>query len=144
MSKGSQGLAKPLEKPLSEQGAARKDDGKSYSQSFHSASPSRDAPRSLPFSSDAEKGVLCSMLLSPRDVSDLCVLRLQPPAFYVPAHQIIYELVLEFADKSKPIDFISLKQALQDRGQLEEIGGAEFLNELYGFVPTAANAAKVK
>jgi len=62
----------------------------------------------------------------PRDVSDLCVLRLQPPAFYVPAHQIIYELVLEFADKSKPIDFISLKQALQDRGQLEEIGGAEF------------------
>src|SRR3984893_4366670 len=141
MSKGSQGLAKPLEKPLSAQGAARKDDGQSYSQRLESASTSRDAPRSLPFSSDAEKCVLCSMLLSPRDVSDLCVLRLQPPAFYVPAHQIIYELVLEFADNSKPIDFISLKQGLQDRGQLEEIGGAEFLNELYGFVPTAANAA---
>ncbi|MFZ0503309.1 MAG: DnaB-like helicase C-terminal domain-containing protein, partial [Chthoniobacterales bacterium] len=79
--------------------------------------------------------------MSPRDVSDLCVLRLQPPAFYVPAHQIIYELVIEFADKSKPIDFITLKQTLQDRGQLEEIGAVEFLNELYGFVPTAANAA---
>src|ERR1700736_1126370 len=141
MSKGSQGLAKPLEKPLSEQGAARKDDGNSYSQFVHSASPGKDAPRSLPFSIDAEKGVLSSILLSPRDVSDLCVLRLQPPAFYVPAHQIIYELVLECADTSKPIDFMRLNQALQDRGQLEEIGGAEFLNELYGFVPTAANAA---
>jgi replicative DNA helicase len=141
MPKGSQALGKPLEKPLSEQGPARRDNGKSYSQSLHSASPSKEAPRSLPFSSDAEKGVLCSMLLSPRDVSDLCVLRLQPPAFYAPAHQIIYELVLEFADKSKPIDFITLKQALQDRGQLEEIGGIEFLNELYGFVPTAANAS---
>jgi replicative DNA helicase len=141
MSKGSQGLAKPLEKPGSEQGAARRDSGKSYSQSLHNPSPSKDAPRSLPFSTDAEKGVLCSMLLSPRDVSDLCVLRLQPPAFYVPAHQIIYELVIEFADKSKPIDFITLKQTLQDRGQLEEIGAVEFLNELYGFVPTAANAA---
>ena len=124
MSKGSQGLAKPLEKPGSEQGAAGRDSGKSYSQSLHSASPRKDTPRSLPFSSDAEKGVLCSMLLSPRDVTDLCVLRLQPPAFYAPAHQIIYELVLEFADKSKPIDFITLNQALQDRGQLEEIGRA--------------------
>ena len=139
MPKGSQGLAKSLERPLSEQGAARRDGGKSYSQTLHSASPSKDAPRSLPFSSDAEKGVLCSMLLSPRDVSDLCVLRLQPPAFYAPAHQIIYELVLEFTDKSKPIDFITLKQTLQDRAQLEEVGGIEFLNELYGFVPTAAN-----
>ena len=141
MSKGSQGLAKPLEKPLGERGLARKDDGKGYSQSVHSSSAAKEVPRSLPFSEDAEKGVLCSILLSPREVSDLCVLRLHPDAFYAPAHRIIYELVLEFGDKSKPIDFISLKQALQDRGQLEEVGNAEFLNELYTFVPTAANAA---
>jgi replicative DNA helicase len=48
--------------------------------------------------------------------------------------------VLEFSDKSKPIDFITLKQTLKDRGFLEEVGGPEFLNELYTFVPTAANA----
>jgi AAA domain/DnaB-like helicase N terminal domain len=95
----------------------------------------------LPFSDDAEKGVLCSLLLSPRKVGDLCILRLRQSAFYVPAHETLYRLVLEFLDESKPIDFISLKQALQDRRQLEEIGGAEFLNELYGFVPTAANVA---
>jgi replicative DNA helicase len=141
MPKGSQGVGKPLEKPFSERGETRKDEGKSYSQPFHNSSTPKEVPRSLPFSEDAEKGVLCSILLSPREVSDICILRLQPDAFYVPAHQIIYDLALEFGDKSKPIDFISLKQSLQDRGQLEEIGGAQFLSDLYAFVPTAANAA---
>jgi replicative DNA helicase len=36
--------------------------------------------------------------------------------------------------------FVSLKQALKDRNQLEEIGGPEYLSDLYNFVPTAANA----
>jgi replicative DNA helicase len=53
---------------------------------------------------------------------------------------MIYELIQELGDKTKPIDFVSLKQGLKDRNQLEEIGGPEYLNELYTFVPTAANA----
>jgi replicative DNA helicase len=102
--------------------------------------PAREVPRSLPFSEDGEKGVLCSLLLSPREVADFCVLQLRPDAFYIPAHAIIYNLVLEFDGKHKPIDFVSLKQALKDRNQLEEIGGPEYLSGLYDFVPTAANA----
>jgi hypothetical protein len=38
--------------------------------------------RSLPFSEDGEKGVLCSLLLSPRDVLDVCQIKLRPEAFY--------------------------------------------------------------
>jgi replicative DNA helicase len=134
-------LIKPVENPLSNQGTTGKAGNTSYSQAVHSLFTSKDVPRSLPFSEDGEKGVLCSLLLSPREVSDLCVLRLRPDAFYIPAHQIIYNLVIEFSDKSKPIDFVSLKQGLKDRNQLEEIGGPEFLSSLYSFVPTAANAA---
>jgi replicative DNA helicase len=141
MAEGSQGLIKPVENPLSNQGTTGKAGNTSYSQAVHSLFTSKDVPRSLPFSEDGEKGVLCSLLLSPREVSDLCVLRLRPDAFYIPAHQIIYNLVIEFSDKSKPIDFVSLKQGLKDRNQLEEIGGPEFLSSLYSFVPTAANAA---
>jgi hypothetical protein len=100
-----------------------------------------EIPRSLPFSEDGEKGVLCSLLLSPRDVWDLCATRLRPDAFYVPAHQIVYNLVIELIDQNKPIDFVSLKQGLKDRHQLEEIGGPEFLSSLFSFVPAAANAA---
>src|SRR5208337_1241360 len=38
------------------------------------------------------------------------------------------------------IDFITLKQALKDRAQLDEIGGPEYLSDLFSFVPSAANA----
>jgi replicative DNA helicase len=130
--------AEPFERPLSTQGKHQAEDKKGYLQVGNTAG--KEVPRSLPYSEDAEKGVLCSLLLSPREVGDLCILRLQPDAFYAPAHKIIYDLVIEFSDKSKPIDFITMKQSLKDRGFLEEIGGPEFLNELYNFIPTAANA----
>ena len=141
MAKGSQGLMKPAENPLNTEGTGTGTRRSSYSQDLHSPSTGREVPRSLPCSEDGEKGVLCSLLLTPREVADICVLRLGPGAFYIPAHQILYSLILEFGDKSKPIDFVSLKQALKDRNQLEEIGGPEFLSALYSFVPTAANAS---
>jgi replicative DNA helicase len=141
MPNGSQGWMKPVENPLSTEGIAVGTKKSGYSQDPHSSLTARQVPRSLPFSEDGERGVLCSLLLSPRDVADICVLRLRSDAFYIPAHEIIYSLVLEFGEKSKPIDFVALKQALKDRNQLEEIGGPEYLSDLYNFVPTAANAA---
>ena len=90
------------------------------------------APRSLPLSEDGEKGVLCSLLLAPREVADDCVLKLPSEAFYIPAHRIVYDTILVLRDKNRPIDFVSLRQALKDRIQ--------YLNELYTFVPTPANA----
>jgi replicative DNA helicase len=141
MTKGSQGWTKPTENPLSNEGTATGTKKTGYSQDPHSPFTARQVPRSLPFSEDGEKGVLCSLLLSPRDVADICVLHLRSEAFYIPAHEIIYSLVLEFGEKSKPIEFVALKQALKDRNQLEEVGGPEFLSDLYSFVPTAANAS---
>ncbi|MBV9488857.1 MAG: replicative DNA helicase [Verrucomicrobia bacterium] len=140
MANGSLGSVQPVENPATRPGSKDGSPAKSYSQTLHSGGPGREAPRGLPFSEDGEKGVICSLLLSPRDIADQCVLRLQTDAFYIPAHQIVYELVLEFNEKGKPADFVTLKQALKDRGQLEEIGGPEYLDELYSFVPTAANA----
>src|SRR5271166_2222570 len=103
-------------------------------------STARGEGRSLPFSEDGEKGVLCSLFLSPRDVLDLCQIKLRLEAFYAPAHQILFNLVAELLDSNKPIDFITLKQALKDRAQLDEIGGPEYLSDLFSFVPSAANA----
>ena len=67
-------------------------------------------------------------------------IKLRPEAFYAPAHQILFNLVAELVDSNKPIDFITLKQALKDRVQLDEIGGPEYLSDLFSFVPSAANA----
>jgi replicative DNA helicase len=140
MANGSQGLIKPVENPVSNQGKSGGTAKTGYSQIINSSPAVRDIPRSLPFSEDGEKGVICSLLLSPQEVRNICILHLGGDAFYIPALQIIYDLVLEFADKSKPIEFVALKQSLSDRNQLEEIGGAEYLSSLFSFVPTAANA----
>jgi replicative DNA helicase len=141
MPPGSQGLVKPAENSKETKGTATGTRRKGYSQDLHSPLTAREVPRSLPFSEDGEKGVLCSLLLSPKEVADICVLRLPSSAFYIPAHEIIFNLVLEFGDKRKPIDFVSIKQALKDRNLLDEAGGPEFLSDLYNFVPTSANAA---
>jgi replicative DNA helicase len=140
MTNGSQGWMKPAAVPLGNEGKSTGTKKQGYSQDVHHPLTARQVPRSLPFSEDGEKGVLSSLLISPREVADLCILHLRCEAFYVPAHQIIYSLVLEFHDKSKPIDFIPLKQALTDRNQIEEIGGPEYLSDLWNFVPTPANA----
>jgi replicative DNA helicase len=41
---------------------------------------------------------------------------------------------------AKPVDFISLTQALKDKGELDKAGGAAAISELFTFVPTATNA----
>ncbi len=95
---------------------------------------------SLPYSEDGEKGVLCCLILSPKEVANLCESRLRADMFYVPAHKLLYELLMKFAEEGKPTQFPLVKQAMKERGLLEEIGGPEFLNELYNFVPSAAGA----
>jgi replicative DNA helicase len=96
----------------------------------------------LPQSSDAEQGVLCSFLLNPREVGGLCVERgVAAECFHIPAHSGIFTVLMELWNAAKPIDFITLTQLLRDRNQLDQVGGAAFVTELFTFIPTAANAA---
>jgi hypothetical protein len=95
---------------------------------------------SLPFSADAEQAVLSSLILAPGEVAAKCYQRLTPVTFYVPAHEIVYETLLEWQKPTERIDFVWLRETLRNRGQLEEVGDVQFLDSLYSFVPTAANA----
>ena len=94
---------------------------------------------SMPYSEDAEKGVLCSLQLSPKEVGELCGQYLQPSYFYNPIHRTIYETQLKWKGIGA-VELAWLKEELKKRGKLEEVGGPEFLLELRSFVPTAANA----
>jgi hypothetical protein len=96
-------------------------------------------PAPMPCSEDSEKGLISSILKDPAQ-ADIC-LDLPSTAFYIPANGIIFEIVREFADNGSPLDFPLIKQAIIDAGQLEEIGGAQYLNALYDFVPCGANAS---
>lgn len=99
-----------------------------------------DSHRALPASPDAEMGVLCSILLSPRETLTLCIEKIDEHHFHQPSHGIIYALLVDLWKESKPIDLVTVTQALSDQGLLDSIGGATTLANLIQFVPTATNA----
>jgi len=101
-----------------------------------------DIHRTLPQSLDAEKGLLGSILLAPGRVLDECIQQqVSEKYFHQPAHGRVFEVLVEMREASKPIDFISLTQLLEDRRVLEEVGGAGAITDLFTFVPTASNAS---
>ncbi|MEI6033445.1 MAG: replicative DNA helicase [Verrucomicrobiae bacterium] len=98
-----------------------------------------DIHRTLPQSLDAEKGVLGSILLSGTVLDDTITL-IDAGHFHLPAHQKIFEILVEMRNSGRPIDLISVTQLLDDRKLLDEVGGASVVTDLLTFVPTAANA----
>jgi replicative DNA helicase len=98
-----------------------------------------EAHRPLPQSIDAEKGLLGSILHS-ASVLDDCMAQMEPRHFHLPAHQKIFDLLVEMRNAGQPIDLIAVTQKLEDRRMLEEVGGMEAVTDLFTFVPTAANA----
>src|SRR6266542_1131178 len=95
--------------------------------------------RALPHSVEAEQGVLGSMLLSPREAIAECVEKINDQYFYVPAHQTIYNVLVDLWNAGQAIDLITFTQVLRDRNLLDAVGGAAFVTTLFTFVPTAAN-----
>ena len=95
--------------------------------------------RVLPNSMDGEIAVLGAMLLSPIEAGSQARERLTEEHFYYAAHQVIFREIAALQDAMQAIDLVTLTQRLQDKNQLDEIGGAVYLADLVTRVPTAAN-----
>jgi len=95
-------------------------------------------PRIPLHSIDAEMGTLGSMLLSKRMAEQISS-SLLAEQFYRPAHQLIFNAMRQLVSLSRPIDFLTLKDELTARGQLEDCGGEDYILQLAEFVPSAAN-----
>ncbi len=88
----------------------------------------------------AEQSVLGAMLLSKDAIADVVEV-LRPDDFYRPAHQTVYDCVLDLYGRGEPADAITVSAELQRRGDLIRLGGLPYLHTLIATVPTAANAA---
>jgi replicative DNA helicase len=88
----------------------------------------------------AEQSVLGGMLLSKDAIADVVEV-LRPDDFYRPAHQTVYETILDLYGRGEPADAITVSSELQRRGDLIRLGGLPYLHTLIATVPTAANAA---
>jgi replicative DNA helicase len=97
---------------------------------------SADLTRSgIPWNGDAEKGVLCSAMLQPECMEELG--DLTGDHFFDPTHMVIWECLKQrFLDR-KPIDLISISDALRDLPVIK--GNPACLAEISIFIPTAAN-----
>jgi replicative DNA helicase len=101
--------------------------------------PSEDFGRQPPQDQAAEQAVLGGMLLSKDAIADVLE-RLRPGDFYRPAHQNVYDAILDLYGRGEPADAVTVAAELDRRGLLRRIGGAPYLHTLISTVPTAANA----
>jgi replicative DNA helicase len=97
-----------------------------------------NSDRMPPQALEIEEAVLGAIMLE-RDALPNVVDILRPEVFYLPAHQEIYNAMMELFQNSNPIDILTLKNQLQYRGTLEEAGGSAYVTELSSKVASAAN-----
>ncbi len=91
-----------------------------------------------PNSQDAEKAVLGSLLIDKDAIIKVADL-VAADDFYFDIHGMIYAAVMELYEKRIPIDLLTMRQILEDRKQLEVVGGASYLVQLTNEVHTATH-----
>ncbi len=95
--------------------------------------------RTPPQDNDAEQSVIGSMLLSKDAIADV-IEAVRGTDFYRPAHEAIFEVIVDLYGRGEPADPVTVSAELQKRGELGKVGGAPYLHTLSASVPIAANA----
>ena len=91
-----------------------------------------------PHSVEAEQSVLGGLLLEASALDKITDLVL-PDDFYRNEHRLIYRQIIRLSELAKPVDVITVAEALQIAGELEKVGGLPYLGGLAQNVPSAAN-----
>ena len=93
------------------------------------APPSTDPLQERPFSEEAERAVLASLLLDDRVIAEV-EQRLDLGDFYLERHRLIYAAVEGLRREWRPIDLRTLQEQLERDGALEAVGGVAYLAAL--------------
>jgi replicative DNA helicase len=89
---------------------------------------------------EAEESVLGAMMISPGAIGAVSEI-VDAGDFYRESHAKIYRAALSLYAKGEPVDAITLTDALEERSELDDVGGRVRLHELAALVPATANAA---
>ncbi len=91
-----------------------------------------------PHNEEAEQSVLGSTMLDRMALSSAMEF-LEPESFYRPAHQKIFNAILNLDSRGEPVDQISVVDELKRAGDLQAAGGAYYVSELTEKIPSTAN-----
>lgn len=87
---------------------------------------------------EAEEALLGSLLIDKEAIIKVTdIVRVDD--FYKDIHKIIYETMLEVFERREPIDILSISNRLEEKGQLDVVGGRSYLADLANTVPSAAH-----
>ena len=95
-------------------------------------------PRILPNNLEAEQSLLGCLFLSQDACSDIFP-TLNAKDFYSTSHQKIYQAMLDNYFKDIAIDYVTVSKVLEVKGELEDVGGLNYITDLTNFVPSSAN-----
>ncbi len=95
--------------------------------------------RTPPHDVDAEQGTLGAVLMAPHHLGDVAGI-VSTADFYRPAHQLIYDTLLDLDDSRTPITPVTVVDRLRARGLLDRVGGAPYLYTLVERAPLGGQA----
>lgn len=102
--------------------------------SAKNAAPDPLFHKNLPANLEAERAVLTALLLNDEYVGTAAEI-LTAKDFYQPAHQIIFQAIIDLVGARQRVDLITLQDALAQKGNLEAAGGIVYLVTLQEDVP---------
>src|SRR5215218_4795393 len=91
-----------------------------------------------PQAKDLEEAVLGAIMLE-KKAFDAVVEILKPECFYVDAHQRIYRAMQGLANKSQPIDMLTVVEQLRSEEELDLVGGPYYVTKLTNAVTSSAH-----
>ncbi|MDR1454055.1 MAG: replicative DNA helicase [Tannerella sp.] len=97
-----------------------------------------DAGRLQPQEREIEEAVLGALMLEKDayfQVSEI----LKPASFYIRAHELIYEAIVDLATHQRPIDMLTVTEQLSRNGNLDAIGGPFYISQLTEKVASTAH-----
>lgn len=88
-----------------------------------------ESEKMIPNSVSAERAVLASVLADP-DVIENISRFLAADQFFLSQHRSIFAVMLDLYRRQLPVDLVMIQDALEAKGQLEQIGGPAYLTGL--------------
>ncbi len=87
---------------------------------------------------EAEQALLGCILIDKEAIIKIGDI-IRPEDFYKETHGLIYQTMIELFERGEPIDILSLSNRLEEKGELEKIGGRSYLVTLANTVPTSTH-----
>ncbi|MCK5616912.1 replicative DNA helicase [Candidatus Pacearchaeota archaeon] len=94
-----------------------------------------------PHSKEAEQSVIGSILMDKEAIVKIADL-IKGEDFYYEIHKLIFEVILDLYNRHDPIDLLTVANLLEERKQIDTIGGPAYLAELTSSVPTSTHVFK--